>query len=84
MLFFWQFLTVSKPKDIHYQAALNALSEIVNDMDSVKMHFTSVQVSTHEHSDFSEQKCMGCELYDFCKEITRMNDTVLNPTHPKE
>ena len=84
MLFFWQFLTVSKPKDMHYKVALNALSEIVNDIDSVKMHFTSVQVSTHEQSDFSEQECMGCELYDFCKEITRMNDTVLNTTHPKE
>lgn len=70
MLFFWQFLILSKPENIHYEAALKALSESVTEVDSVEMHVTSFEISgNHERKTFSEEKCKGCEFYDLCKEI---------------
>lgn len=82
MLFFWQFLILSKPENIHYEAALKALAESVSEVDSIEMHVTSFEISVNdEHHNFSGEKCKGCEFYDLCKEFMdsiREDDTVVD------
>lgn len=64
VFFFWQLLIVSKPENIHYEVALKALENTLEFHDSISV---SVTVQEFNGELFSEEKCNGCELYDFCK-----------------
>lgn len=74
-LFFWQFLIVSKPDGIHYQAAITALTECLELRDSIQIKTATFEVSEVFKPDFSEEKCAGCPKYDFCKGIVTSDDT---------
>ena len=66
MLFFWQFLIVSKPDDIHYKTAIASLTQNINQINSIEISTQSFENFETEH--FSEEKCKYCDSYDFCKE----------------
>ena len=66
MLFFWQFLIVSKPDDIHYKTAIASLTQSINQINSIELSTPSTGIGGSTH--FSEEKCKYCDLYDFCKE----------------
>ncbi len=69
-LTFWQALIVSKPGEKHYKAAIAAMEETEELIDSVKVSFHVVQGMT-DPENFEEEKCKGCPAYDFCKEISQ-------------
>ena len=48
LLFFFQFLVVSKPSDIHYQTALAALETYIDIIDSIKISVTYVSMDELE------------------------------------
>ena len=57
-MYFWQFIIYSKPEDIHYQVALEALD-----------HCLDNQHEENIMGMFSEETCVKCPRYDFCKSI---------------
>lgn len=70
ILSFWQVLTVSKPDDVHYHAAIEALREAIKFYD--EMHFSLV-VSVETEADPKQlelalENCKKCADYDSCEE----------------
>ena len=76
--FFWQYLIVSKPEEIHYETALAALEGSLTSLDSIKIGTISVTVEELcedlQIPEFEEEKCKGCENYDFCKDFSQNSD----------
>ena len=76
MLFFWQFLTVSEPEEIHYQSAITALEECINCIDFLVQD--SVRISPDLSPNFREEKCKACAYYNSCKEHSNQNNSINN------
>lgn len=68
-LLFWQNLIVEKPDDIHYETAISALNEAINFANNEKKHIFPIPFPVELLPNFPEEKCNGCECYDFCKLI---------------
>lgn len=66
-LTFWQALVVSKPDEKHYKAAIAAMEETSELIDSFEITFKVIK-GQPDPENFDEEKCEGCPAYDFCKE----------------
>ena len=68
-LTFWQALTVSKPEEAHYMAAMRAMEETADIIDSIQVSYHRVEANP-DSENFNEEKCQGCPAYDFCKKTS--------------
>lgn len=73
LLRFWQVLLISKADDIHYEAAIAAISEAVKWTETVEVKYTTVVVPTCFNPDkFPETKCLACNEMENCQKAKKI------------
>lgn len=73
-LTFWQALVVSKPDEKHYKAAIAAMEETDELINSFDISFHMIK-GQPDPENFDEARCEGCPAYDFCKEESQKIST---------
>ncbi|MBR3614927.1 MAG: hypothetical protein IKL55_07105 [Clostridia bacterium] len=73
LLYFWQRILVAKPDDVHYEAAIAAISNAVKWTEKVEIKCTTIIVPTcFGFEEFPETKCLACDEIERCRNIKEM------------